>query len=238
MPTRGSMRSDLGDRKQRSIWHWLLRLIWLAIALIALVIVVALGIGLGVGLRKISPDNPSMSSISPPSNSTSTSNSSSLIFTRGVLNDTSLASVITFDGNRHIFLQDINGTLRHAVFSSTTNLWLPNVDYLWPHASIPTPRLGTPVVATYPSDVWGPTGISLFYVNANSILSAVTFDTYLGLISDSDEMEGTIAIKQDSRCVTAATVRRSANDGTRIAYTLLFIEAPSGHINFFHGQRT
>ena len=107
------------------------RVLRLTIFSIAVLIVVILGVGLGIGLKEkqvINNGNGGSSGSTPSSNSTSTSNATSSsnhttpVLARGIINDTSLTSVMTLDGNRHVFLQDINGTLRHAVFSSVANL--------------------------------------------------------------------------------------------------------------------
>ena len=202
---------------------------WFVIASIALIIAIGLGVGLGVGLKKSNIANSGTNGSSGP---LAPSNSTSPVFARGALNDTSLASVATPDGNRHIFLQDINGTLRHAIFSSVANLWLPDVDYLLPTVSVPSPRLGTPITATYPADPDIP-NILVYYVNTNNTLSAISYVPQFGVI-DGDMIGASIAIKPDSRCLTAATVQRNATDGH--LYALLFFEAPSGNITFLYGQ--
>ena len=186
-----------------------------------MVTAVALGVGLGVGLKK------------GRSNTLSPSNSTSPTFTRGAVNDTSLAAVLTSDGNRHIFLQDINGTLRHAVLSSVENLWLSDADYLFPPVPVSPPRLGTPITVTYPATP-DPSYILVYYVNVNNTLSAILYDIDLVGVVDGDTFNGSIAIKPDSHCISAATIKRSAND--EFLYTLLFFEAPSGGITFLFGQ--
>ena len=150
------------------------------------------------------------------------------------MNDTSLAAVLTSDGNRHVFLQDINGTLRHAIFSSVANQWLREVDYLLPSRPAALPRLGTPITAMYP---WASNlnWILLYYVNVNSSLSAIPYFVPGGTLLG-DVLDGSIAIKPASRCLSAATVHRSTDD--EIQETLLFFEAPSGQVTFYYGQMT
>ena len=75
----------------------------------------------------------------------------------------------------------------------------------------------------------------MYYVNTNNTLSALTYEVGVGPVGG-DAFNGSIAVKPNSRCITAATVRKSANDTT--LYTLLFVESPSGNINFFYGRRT
>ena len=75
----------------------------------------------------------------------------------------------------------------------------------------------------------------MYYVNTNNTLSALTYDVDYGAVGG-DAFNGSTAIKSDSRCITAATVRKSANDET--IYTLLFFEAPSGDMTFFYGRKT
>ena len=228
---------DLNDRRPLHVSRF--RSTSLAIATIIastiVIVAIAFGVGLGVGLKKSSSNRSSTSSSASPSNSTSSPNTSSPTLTRGVANDTVLASVMTSDGNRHVFLQDINGTLRHAVFSSTANLWLPDVGYLLPPAPISPERPRTPITATYPEVGDQPGWILVYYVNTNNTLSALTYDIDIGVLGG-DAFNGSTAIKSDSRCITTATVRKSANDET--LYTLLFFEAPSGNMTFLYGRRT
>ena len=128
------------------------------------------------------------------------SSSTAPTFTRGALNDTSLAAVLTSDGNRHLFLQDINGTLRHAVFSSVENLWLSNVDYLLPDDTFSPPRLGTPITTIYPSAINNDfETILVYYVNVENTLSLIYYDTSAGKVDSSDILNRSIAIEPNSR---------------------------------------
>ena len=161
------------------------------------------------------------------------SNSTPSTFTRGAVNDTSLAAVTTPDGNRHVFLQAINGTLRHAVFSSVENLWLSNVDYLIPLEPVSPPRLGTPISATYPAGQ-NPSYILIYYVNIKNSLSAINYSILSVGIQYGDAFNGSVAITPGSRCLTAAAVEGRANDGLPIAF--LFFQAPSGNITFLYGR--
>ena len=203
------------------------RSVWLAVVSVALVIVVALSVGLGVGLKNSSSDT------SLSSTSISQSNLTSRAFTLGAMNDTSLAAVSTPDGNRHVFLQDINGTLRHAVFSSVANLWLPDADYLIPSVPVSPPRFETPITTTYFAEY--SEDILVYYVNVDNTLSAISYRPGVGVVGR-DTFNGSIAVKPDSRCISAATIEERANDGFLALYASLFFEAPSGNITLLHGR--
>ena len=195
------------------------RPVWLAIALITLILAVALGVGLGVGLQK-------------KRSSITSFNSTSHAFTLGAVNDTSLAAVMTPDRNRHVFLQDINGTLRHAVFASEENLWLSNVDYLLPLEPVSAPRLGTPLAATYPGYI-NPNSILVYYINTEDSLSVISYTIESGVING-DAFNGSIAIEPGSRCLTASTIDSRKCNG--LPNQFVFFEARSGSIAFLYGH--
>ena len=203
-----------------------------------MIIAIALGVGLGTGLRKSQGEAGGTSSSSGStgsSNSTSPSNATSHALTLGALNNTSLAAVTTPDGNRHIFLQDINGTLRHAVYSSAANFWLPDADFLLPPVPVSPPRLGTPITATCHTNVSGYGLILVYYVNVNETISAIHYETDLGAMGG-DVFNGSTVVKPDSHCVSALTVEYDVYE--HYSYALLFFEAPSGNISFLYGQTT
>ena len=191
----------------------------------------AIGIGVGTGLRRAQP------SISPAlsSNSTSHSNSSTNI-PHGAMNDTSFAAVTTSDGSRHIFFQDINGTLRHGAFSLANNLWLSDMDFLLPSPQVSLPQNNTPITALYTPDPNNEdVTIYVFYVNVNHSLSAVGYSPGQGIYSD--YLNGSMYIPQDSRCLSVSPLPPLASDlSSSPLNALLFYESTSGGITLMHGQ--
>ena len=83
--------------------RWILTIATVLICVLA----IALGLGLGFGLKKSgignSQSNPNGAE-GPP-------------LTRGIANDSSFAAVTQLDGTRHVFFQDINGSIRQAISS-------------------------------------------------------------------------------------------------------------------------
>ena len=96
------------------------------------ILAISLGIGLEVGLPK------SRTSSQPSPNSTFSPSEP----VHGVFNDTSLAVIMTPDDNRHLFFQDINGSLRRTVFSQSLGTWSKNADFI---QTPQQPRLRTPL---------------------------------------------------------------------------------------------
>ena len=64
----------------------------------------------------------------------------------GILDDSSFAAVTAAGGNRYVFFQDINGSLRQASYSPTTLSWTAGMDLIIP-GSIDA-RNHTPLSAT------------------------------------------------------------------------------------------
>ncbi|KAI4148403.1 MAG: hypothetical protein LQ340_005104 [Diploschistes diacapsis] len=106
------------------------RVLWCLIALI-MAIAIALGVGLGVSLTRAkstnsSPVNTPTPGSSPIGGGNSTGNSTSGpggVLANSIANDTSLASVETSNGSRHMFYQDGNGSVQHAVYTSSQSSW-------------------------------------------------------------------------------------------------------------------
>lgn len=47
-----------------------------------------------------------------------------------ILNNTSIASCIVSNGDRHLFFQDNNNTIRHAVRPASSNQWITKITQL------------------------------------------------------------------------------------------------------------
>lgn len=79
-----------------------------------------------------------------PQNPVTNSSPNSTSATQYILNDTSLAALVLPDGARHLFFQDNNGLILHAIHSVTEDQWTvhPSLDL---HSS---PKNHTPIAAT------------------------------------------------------------------------------------------
>ncbi|MCJ1403625.1 hypothetical protein MMC11_006848 [Xylographa trunciseda] len=147
-------KSDTAHSVPRSRRKWP----WIALALVAFVLVAA-GVGLGVGLtvgRKSSVSSPASASGStsgsdPGSGSSSGSGSYGVPYISptnaaksSIQVNTSLAAVTCDNGDRWVFLQDINGQIRAAQRSSSSASWSVSSNAY----SFGTPAPGTGVAAS------------------------------------------------------------------------------------------
>ena len=66
--------------------------------------------------------------------------------THGILDDSSFAAVTASGGARYVFFQDINGSLRQALYSPATFSWAADMDLIIP-GSVDA-RNNTPLSAT------------------------------------------------------------------------------------------
>ena len=190
-------------------------------------VIVAIGLGGGLGLGLHNPQ------ASNSSASASTVSPSQPPLVNGALKDTSLASTSTADGNRHVFFQDINGTLRHAQFSAATNGWLPSIDFLLTEQQ---PRNHTPISAiqALPLDDRD-AEINIYFVDVNDTLSAVQYSiSPVGLLGAADLLNETIPVSSSARSLS---VSRLLSNGSNIEDEyLLFYENPNNGVSVMHGQ--
>ena len=166
--------------------------------------------------------------------------------THGALNDTSLASVTTDDGNRHLFFQDINGTLRHVEFSHALNMWSTDSDLI--HTKRP-PRLYTPLTAI---SVVSPDAeaINIYYFDVNDRLAATRYQHGYGYLDKSiDILNSSFPVSSKSRSLSVIRVdsdldslskcrnRGPKANGFSCWYDfLLFFEDHSGKLTVLHGK--
>ena len=185
-------------------------------------IAIALGVGLGVGLTHRD------ATLAPSVTAASSSSTPLPILKNGILNDTSLAAVTTAEGNRHIFFQDINGSLRHNVYDQSSNKWLNGTDYL--DSDLP-PRNLTPIAAFAITDFL----ILIHFVSTNDFLSATSFDIgggssqghVPGLMNDS------FPVAPGSRTLSLAQMASNDLNGTTSipsTQVMLMYEATDGNI--------
>ena len=66
--------------------------------------------------------------------------------THGILDDSSFAAVTAPGGDRYVFFQDINGSLRQALYSPTTLSWTADIALIIPGSA--DARNNTPLSAT------------------------------------------------------------------------------------------
>lgn len=149
----------------------------ISILAIIAVAALALGLGLGLGLRRTEASHASSIATDPSSVAVPTPTPTPTFLSRGILNDTSLATVITSDDNPHVFFQDYTGSLRHTVFSKSTNSWLDDIDYVnTPKA----PRVHTPIAASGTQVELVVDGFDVeltyvFYIDVNNLLSVASY---------------------------------------------------------------
>ena len=101
--------------------------------------------------------------------------SSLLSLSHGVFNDSSFAAVTTPDGTRHVFFQDVNGTIRQLQYSITSHTWLTSLSFVIPNTT--DAKQSTPIAAIIleeSNDISTP--ILLFYISQNSRIAATMFN--------------------------------------------------------------
>lgn len=179
------------------------------------------------------------SSTSTPSSSNSTTSvqptSTSGTLTNGVLSDTSLAAITTSEGNRHVFFQDFNQSLRHAVFAQSANTWLNGADYI---STSPLPRNLTPIavveIRVEPSQA-GFNFLHLFYIDINGFIAASSYlpGQSFGKNPTPPPMNSSFQVASASRTLSVTQIAPSQN-GT-LAEAVLLYETPTGNITALHG---
>lgn len=187
---------------------------------------IALAVGLGVGLQHGALSAAAAPTLAPiPTPSPSLKN--------GILDDTSLAAVTTMDGNRHVFFQDINGSLRHTVFERSSEVWLNDAEYIITSSQ---PRNLTPLAAVVlylgANEFTG-----LFFINTEDLVAAVGFAGSGTLLGSKDLMNSSISVAPHSRTLSVAQMRPSQGNASReaIAEAILLYEAPNHNITTLRG---
>ena len=189
----------------------------------------ALGAGLGVGLR-----NNEASSISTSTATTAltptTTDAPSPPLKRGILNDTSLATVTTFEGNRHVFFQDLNGSLRHTVFYQGANSWANEADYVNLASSA---RNHTPIAAIkLGAEILGFDRILIFYVSIENVLASTLYGVHAANILNGNLMNNSFPVVTGSRTLSVTQMALSQNETTE---AVLLYEAPGADFTALHG---
>ena len=180
--------------------------------------------GLGVGLRdRQSEQGASFTTSLNTPMSTSASSPTPVPLINGALNDTSIASIQISDGSRHLFFQDINGTIRHAGCSGLTNQWLPSITF------IPTPqqpRNHTPISAIEVVETNTPNKvINIYYVDAHNALAAVQYS--ISGNADGSTLNTTRSLLDSTFLVSTATRSLSV---ARLQCNLTELSAPGSGV--------
>ena len=194
------------------------------------ILTISLGIGLGVGL-------PASRSSSPSTTST-TSGPSPLI--HGVLNDTSLAASMTSDNNRHLFFQDVNGSLRYIVFSQSLGAWSNNIYII---QTPQQPKLHTPLSVFRMS--W--TVFIVSFADIDNNLVAFTYCAYPATcLSAPNLFNSSYPMLPSSRSLNIVPLQShldqvpTNSSGYNRTYLLddllLFYSSPSNSVTVLHGS--
>ena len=203
-----------------------------------LLLAIALGVGLGVGLhnhRNFS-DAPTATSSAPASSQTP----SVVPINHGVLNDTSLAAV-SYNGDRYIFFQDINSTIRSKRFSTSASSWLPSSDWIYDG---PVPRNNTPITAIEIDSTTEPV-VLVFYIATNNTLAAKLYPLAGGgSFVASDVLSSSFFTRPFTRSLsvarlqstTSAVLPNSSTPSVLKDEIFLFYESPVGNVTILHGS--
>ena len=151
-----------------------------------------------------------------------------------ILNDTSLASVITGEGNRHIFFQDTNGNIRHNVFVASSpagSSWETEADHVFTDV---LPKNQTPIAALSPSSSPVLTQIFVFFISTENLLAAVTYSSDPNLVDSTNLMNNSFPVAAGSRTLSITPVEVDRKD-TFDYSALLFFEAVNGNITILQG---
>ena len=199
-----------------------------------------LGVGLGVGLGLVqqhpSPDV-----------------AASIPLINGALNDTSLASVITADKNRHLFFQDVNNTIRHAIFAASQNAWLPSIGFI---NSPRQPKKYTPIsvldvsnassAETHVSASTSLVVIDIFYVDVNNTIAAFQYIDLNGndsgvFLTYDYLLNSSFPVYKDTRSLSVSQFLSNSSNGSAsdiFSNVFLLSESPGRNITVLQGSHS
>ena len=217
---------------------------WLLTVILISILALSLGLGLGVGLKKDAPPLfPAFTTTSTPTSvPTPTTTPSPIQPINGAMNDTSLAAIQLADGNRHPFFQDLNGTLRRAVFSKILNEWQDSVDFIIPNR---TPRNNTPL-ATLSFGMDGSVTL-ICYIDINDTLAITPHAIANGQTAIGGEsilyMNDSFHVSTNARSLGAINITTNASMSsigsstipTAISEMILFYVNPTNNLTALHG---
>ena len=196
-------------------------------SILAIAVGAGLGVGLGVGLqRQHSLDTlPSTDSSGQSTTTPAVPSPTSPVLVNGAMKDTSLASVTTANNDRHLFFQDINSTLRHAIYSTSQDTWLSSVDFL---ITPQRPRNGTPIAVLDASAGADPgLPVNVYFVDENNNLAAVQFPPTMA----GNLLNNSFFVFPETRSLSVVQLPSSDQ-------TFLFYESPYQNVTVLEGMQT
>ena len=214
-------------------------LIFALLAISILALALGLGLGLGIKSRSDQPSAPSSSSTSASSSiQTSTASGSTSgatpVPTKGIQNDTYIAAVTTSDSNRHIFFQDVNGSIKHMVTAQSggSAQWVNTADTVQTSS---TPRNSTPLaVVRFNRNVAFPDFMHLFFINSDSQITATYFEADGGTEFTPGNVSIPVATNSTTLSISQVTPAGSDN-GSGYTEIVLLYEAQNGNITILNG---
>ena len=210
-----------------------MKIVLVSLALSIAILAIALGIGLGVGLKRSvsSSDLPDPTHSSLPIATPSPKNA--------ILNDTSLAAITTSDGNKHLFFQDLNGSIRHTSFDVSSKSWATSPQFVETEIA---PRNLTPLavveIEQSTSATQSPTMEVLYIAFNNTLMDVIYGFTVSQYLSRGSLLNGSFSVAPDTRSLTVAQTKNipSASEFNTTAEVVLLYEAPNHNITTLHGS--
>ena len=202
------------------------------------IVAIALGVGIGFGLRRDvdtgTGTSPTVSTAPSPSNTPINPS------TDGIMSDTSVSAVLTGDNNKHLFFQDVNGSLRHTFWANSNNSWSIEADFL-SVSSQPqnnTPIGVIPIVASGEGHAEDVSVIHVFFLSEEGFLTATTYSLSPSgptnpITSNPTPMNASFSVAKGSRLL--AVDRIPMTDATALGQAALFYEDPNGMLTTLIG---
>ena len=139
------------------------------------------------------------------SESNGTQGTGHLRLKNGLLNDTSVASISLADGSRHVYFQDINGTLRHGALSPATDTWIFDHDF---QLTASSPRNHTPLaVMSSATLLSSEITVYLFYIDSENLITAIAVQPN-GRSNGQNVMNGSFLTAPTSRNLAVSSIMR------------------------------
>ena len=177
---------------------------WLLLCILCGILAISVGLGVGLSKQQSSPKaSPSL-----------------LPLKHGALNDTSLGALLDSHGDRHLFFQNIDDTLQHATFSSSLGEWLPIHSITMERK----PRKYTPISALEEQSRDGETGIDVYYVDENNLLTIVELSS---LNSVSKSVNTSFLVSASARSLDVALLQ---SDPIGLSEVLIIYESPTHNV--------
>jgi hypothetical protein len=156
----------------------------------------------------------------------------------GVFNDSSFAAVTTSDGTQRVFFQDIDGNIRQAVYSTSTQSWTAAMTFTIPNTTDARPHTPLSAILYEDTRLAGTSLILLVYVSSNNHLAATLFNH-----DDSDLWTNTTAylnvylnisqyiVAPGSRSLSLVQILNTNGSSD----LFLWLENPNGNVTGLHG---